>query len=188
MSGPPSPDITFAEPSPLSHNMSGPPSPDITFAEPSPLSHETLKISEPRKISGPSPRYSLSLRYHICRTVPTVPLTVPQISHLQNRPHCRSEFRDRVDAHSFFGSLRREQILTAINARYTLLLQTLTEYHKSVEQHGTDTDPTSALLHKLRFMLQRDTPYAGLMRDTFRQIVSDNLKQKLGLENGRMDG
>jgi hypothetical protein len=44
---------------------------------PSNMVPETLKISEPRKISGPSPRYqhvrTTVPRYHICRTVPTVP-------------------------------------------------------------------------------------------------------------------
>ena len=73
------------------------------------------------------------------------------------------------------------EILSAVHIRYTKLLQVLASYYHAAEQDGTESESAAAHSRKLSIMLRRDTPYAGLMRDTFQKILPDRLKQQTGL-------
>jgi hypothetical protein len=73
------------------------------------------------------------------------------------------------------------EILIAVNCRYKKLLHVLLDYYRSRDADGPLHEDSSVILQKLKLMLRVDAPYSGLMRDAFRRLLSDRLKQVVGL-------
>jgi hypothetical protein len=74
------------------------------------------------------------------------------------------------------------QILSAIERRYEDLHKQYREYLLAAEKGGPEGREAETAIRALAEMLKRDTPYAGLMRDTFRRVLPNPLRRLVDLE------
>jgi hypothetical protein len=74
------------------------------------------------------------------------------------------------------------QILSAIERRYKDLHKQYKAYLLAAEKGGPKCREAETAVRTLAVMLKCDTPYAGLMRDTFRRVLPNPLKHLVGLK------